>query len=518
MEVGNSTFAYSFDANGNMRAETTSRHFEFNHADQLKVFRTQTEGAEPSVHAHYLYDASGQRVKKLVRKQGGQVEITHYIDGVFEHHRWGSGAQASENNHIHVSDDKQRIALVRLGPAHPDDRGPAVQFHLGDHLGSSNVIVDEAGALVNREEFTPYGETSFGSFAKKRYRFTGKERDEESGLSYHTARYYAASVGRWTSPDPTGIKSGQNLYAYALGNPVSLIDPRGTDAKRPDETPVDSNASQVDANKLFNLQKEQDSSTCAKDSIINYPLAVEYAEDLTANEKTKADDFAYGIDVRRFAKPERFGGGFEGDNRDFTTNDTASVTSRTEMIMRFNLKTGKIGGYGVASESASVGAVAQYANFISFKHWRGRATADVDVETAMSRTPETVSIYGHSEGALPLVRGAPDIDTFINLSFQVRWESGNRYLKISGMLRGDEFPWGEVIISDPTGHRQMLATYDAIGSPYTSLFGSHKENVLVYINASIRIDSKGRFMSVPMVTNHNRTSGNPSQYDLRKTP
>ncbi len=57
-----------------------------------------------------------------------------------------------------------------------------MQLHLGDHLGSSNVVVDSGGALVNREEFTPYGETSFGSFAKKRYRFTGKERDEESGL------------------------------------------------------------------------------------------------------------------------------------------------------------------------------------------------------------------------------------------------------------------------------------------------------------------------------------------------
>ena len=63
-----------------MRSETTSRHFEWNHSDQMKVFRTQTDGAEPSVHAHYLYDAAGQRVKKLVRKQGGQVEVTHYID------------------------------------------------------------------------------------------------------------------------------------------------------------------------------------------------------------------------------------------------------------------------------------------------------------------------------------------------------------------------------------------------------------------------------------------------------
>src|SRR5919197_5413839 len=98
--------------------------------------------------------------------------------------------------------DMQRVALVRIGPAHPDDRGPAVQFHLGDHLGSSNVVVDSGGAFVNREEYTPYAETSFGSFARKRYRFTGKERDEESGLNYHVARCYAPWLGRWLSCDP----------------------------------------------------------------------------------------------------------------------------------------------------------------------------------------------------------------------------------------------------------------------------------------------------------------------------
>lgn len=173
-----------------------------NHADQMKAFRTQAAGAEPSVDAHYFYDADGQRVKKIVRKQGGRVEVTHYIDGVFETHRWRHGGEAGENNHVHIVDDQHHIAVVRLGDAHPDDGGPAVQFHLGDHLGSNNVVIDLGGTFVNREEFTPYGETSFGTFAKKQYRFTGKERDEENGLSYHGARYYAPWLIRWVSSDP----------------------------------------------------------------------------------------------------------------------------------------------------------------------------------------------------------------------------------------------------------------------------------------------------------------------------
>src|SRR5207249_1334093 len=159
LQIGQARFAYTFDRNGTMLSESASRHFEWNQADQMKVFRTQTDGAEPSVYAGYLYDSSGQRVKKLVRKQGGQVEITHYIDSVFEHHRW-SAAPSGENNHFHMMDDKQRIAVVRVGSTQSGDTAPRVQFQLADHLGSSNVIVDSTGTFINREEFLPYGETS----------------------------------------------------------------------------------------------------------------------------------------------------------------------------------------------------------------------------------------------------------------------------------------------------------------------------------------------------------------------
>jgi RHS repeat-associated protein len=226
----NSPFTYTYDDNGNMISETTSRHFEWEHSDQMKVFRNQMNSSEPSVHAHYLYDAGGQRVKKLVRKQGGSFETTVYMDELFEHHRWGN-AQNEQNNQLHVMDDQQRVAMVRVGDPHPEDKGPRVQYHLGDHLGSSNLVVDEQAIFISREEYMPYGETSFGSFGRKRYRFTGKERDEESGLNYHSLRYYAVGLGRWISADPAGARDGQNLYTYNRQNPVRFVDPAGTDSK-----------------------------------------------------------------------------------------------------------------------------------------------------------------------------------------------------------------------------------------------------------------------------------------------
>jgi RHS repeat-associated protein len=65
----------------------------------------------------------------------------------------------------------------------------------------------------------------------KRYRYTGKERDEETGLYYHGARYYATWLGRWTSCDPIGIGDGLNIFAYGLNSPVILVDPEGTQTK-----------------------------------------------------------------------------------------------------------------------------------------------------------------------------------------------------------------------------------------------------------------------------------------------
>jgi RHS repeat-associated protein len=272
-----------------MLAETTSRHFEWNHNDQMKVFRTQAVGTEPSIHAHYLYDSTGQRVKKLVRKQGGQVEVTHYIDGVFEHHRWESSAQASENNHVHVMDDQQRIALVRLGAAHPDDRGPAVQFHLGDHLGSTNVVVDSGGALVNREEFTPYGETSFGSFARKRYRFTGKERDEESGIVRLGSRCFLPWVGSFVSADPhCASRPNWSSFCYASDNPINLKDPTGQD-------PLKAQANLLD--NLGRLEAESGNPTAAVNEITRLEEKMEQASKLhqTAVEALNASAYQGGI-------------------------------------------------------------------------------------------------------------------------------------------------------------------------------------------------------------------------------
>ena len=224
---------HHFDANGNLIRQNSERHHTWDHADRMIGYRVQAnDTSTPSIEARYLYGADGMRVKKWVRTQGGEVATSTYIDGVFERHRLRTNGEDKANDTLHVMDNQSRIALVRVGaPMDARDASPQVQYHLGDHLGSSHLVVGgdrvDASAFINREEYFPYGETSFGSFGRKRYRYSGKERDEETGLSYYGSRYYAMWLARWIGFDRKAEPLASTQYTYAHDSPLRFIDPSG---------------------------------------------------------------------------------------------------------------------------------------------------------------------------------------------------------------------------------------------------------------------------------------------------
>ncbi len=215
IDIGMSNFAFTYDACGNQISETTSRHFEWGIGNKLRNFYVQVGTSEPTQYAQYLYDAVGTRVKKLVRVQGGDFTSRVYIDDVFEYKTDGT----NEQNLLHVMDDQARIAMVRLGDTFGDTT-PAIKYNIDDYLGNSTVLLETSGALISKEEYYPFGETSFGSYAKKRYKFSGKERDEESGLYYCEYRYHSAWTCRFISVDPLAPKY-PNYCSYSFaGNMV----------------------------------------------------------------------------------------------------------------------------------------------------------------------------------------------------------------------------------------------------------------------------------------------------------
>lgn len=170
------------------------------------------------------------RVSKLV-KTGTTYERIIYIDGVFEYHILENGS-TFEKNHIHVMDSQSRIAMIRVGMAFPDDIANAVTYNLEDQVSSSVARLNLSGTIIDKEEYYPFGDSSLRTFSKKRYRFSGKEKDAESGLYYYGARYYAAWTCRFISLDPLMAKyPGMSPYVGFNNNPIRIIDPSGLEGE-----------------------------------------------------------------------------------------------------------------------------------------------------------------------------------------------------------------------------------------------------------------------------------------------
>jgi RHS repeat-associated protein len=192
--------------------------------------------------AYLRYDAADQRVRKVVESSPGvRLNERIWFEGFEIHRQYAGGQVRTERESLNVLANGDRIALVETltvdGGTAVADPVSLLRYEFNDHLDSSSAELDGSGALIALEEYHPYGTTSFqaGRSATevnlRRYRYTGKERDEETGLCYFGARYYVPWLGRWCSPDPLGLVDGPNAYVYARNNPLVYTDKPGTDPK-----------------------------------------------------------------------------------------------------------------------------------------------------------------------------------------------------------------------------------------------------------------------------------------------
>jgi RHS repeat-associated protein len=225
---------------GSMTAMPHLPSIHWDYADRMQSC-TKTVGPNPD-RVYFTYDASGQRVRKVYEHSSTREERI-YLGGYEVYRSWSTGANASLDVHrttLHVMDDQRRVAMVENTIEDTDEDVPAGRrwrFQLDNHLGTATLELDHEGNVISYEEYHPYGtsavrvQRSAAGLSQKRYRYTGKERDEETGLYYHGARYYAPWLGRWTAADPLGVvqpgKSDLNPYVYVTGRVVNAGDPDG---------------------------------------------------------------------------------------------------------------------------------------------------------------------------------------------------------------------------------------------------------------------------------------------------
>jgi len=103
-------------------------------------------------------------------------------------------------------------------------------YYLSDHLGSTSVLVNSSGKLIEKTRYDPFGSELAGG-NKSKYGYNGKEEDVTTGLLYYGARYYNPTLKRWIQPDPIiqDIFDPQTLnrYSYVKNNPMRYTDPTG---------------------------------------------------------------------------------------------------------------------------------------------------------------------------------------------------------------------------------------------------------------------------------------------------
>jgi RHS repeat-associated protein len=199
-QIGSSAFQFQYDAENRMTSSTYNQ--------------TTTQ---------YVYDGFGRRVSKAV---GGQTTTFVYDP------------------------------LGNLAQQYDSTAPPAgTEYFVADALGSTRLVTDGSGTALRCYDYLPFGEElGVGAtgrndpcFTNATYpnafpdlvsqKFTGKERDQETGLDFFGARYYGGAQGRFTSPDPGNVSGlnhmddpqSWNGYSYVRNNPLKLTDPDGFD-------------------------------------------------------------------------------------------------------------------------------------------------------------------------------------------------------------------------------------------------------------------------------------------------
>jgi RHS repeat-associated protein len=185
----------------------------------------------------YTYDAEGQRISKTLG--GAETDFVRDLDGTLLD-TWVSGSYTnpSQAQELWINGRHYGSVYVYLNNGAPAQlQGTGLTNWLGTETMKSYSTGATGGATgIPTYLFAsqPYGDARtdvVGSGFYDDIFFTGKERDVESGNDYFKYRYYASSMGRWLSPDPSGLSHADlenpqslNLYNYVGNRPLTLTD------------------------------------------------------------------------------------------------------------------------------------------------------------------------------------------------------------------------------------------------------------------------------------------------------
>jgi RHS repeat-associated protein len=217
------TVPIGYDNAGNETSYIATRSYDArNHLERVDA---------PSGSTTFAYDGRGVRVAS----GGGTAPFSLYSPELHLLSRFNQSFRIGHPHDPVLLADFIWFGDEPVGQSVIENGIPTMRYTFTDHLGTPILQTDDGAAVVWRAEYEPFGSV-YSYRAGNRddvqiLRFPGQELAEfvEDGTdqAYNIFRWYRAGWGRYTQPDPIGLKGGMNLYRYANANPALKADPTG---------------------------------------------------------------------------------------------------------------------------------------------------------------------------------------------------------------------------------------------------------------------------------------------------
>jgi len=229
--VGNQ---FSYDANNNLiiDALNNSNEMLYDHRNLITELMHRSMIIDDTVYlTKYYYDEAGNRIRKMIYYNSNDSLLS---DNIYSRDVSGRELAIYKNGSI---DQWNIYGMDNIGFI---DGNEDIRFYMKDHLGSIRAVTDVSGNVVSSQDGACprmlLAGDAWGYLLENRvydsdvsvYKFTSKERDDESKYDYFGARYYDARIGRWGQTEPLYDKYiNVSPYQYGANNSIALVDVNG---------------------------------------------------------------------------------------------------------------------------------------------------------------------------------------------------------------------------------------------------------------------------------------------------
>ncbi len=209
--------SYTYDNNGNTLTKMSSSsttNYTWDFENRLTSVALPGTGGT----AAFKHDPFGRRIQKAFTQNSTTTTTNYVYDGA------DTAEEVDQNGNVLARYSR----TTNIDEPLAESRSGTTSYYEADGLASVTSLSSTASALANTYTFDSFGNTtnSTGTLTNI-FRYTGREFDTETSLSYYRARYYDPITGRFISEDPIRSKGGIDFYAYAANSPNNFTDPWG---------------------------------------------------------------------------------------------------------------------------------------------------------------------------------------------------------------------------------------------------------------------------------------------------